>query len=181
MFIVYLNKSPYFYSYKYNVNSDNENDKWSTKTEFNQGLFDFQWETSYDENCQCYPMVCIALDGNIKLQAIKYTISDSEVSKNTVGSYELIQKLSYSNAYFINTGKIKFYYTTYNKNPREFKSGYSLGLSYEYVNSFTSGTVNTESPLDFFIILQLIFFIIFQLEKNNNRYLNNKLTFIKYS
>ena len=95
MFIGYLNQSPNFYAYKYNVNSNNENEKWNEKTEFNQGLFDFKWQTSKRENCNYYPMICIALDGNIKLQAIEYTISESQVSKSTHGSHQLIEKLSF--------------------------------------------------------------------------------------
>ena len=50
MFIGYLNQSPYFYAYKYNVASNNEDEKWNTKTEFNQVLFDFKWQTSKKEN-----------------------------------------------------------------------------------------------------------------------------------
>ena len=156
LFIGYLNQSPYFYAYKYK-----ENNKWSTRTEFNQGLFDFKWKITQTNNY--YPMICIALDGNIKLQAIEYSISDSQITKNTHASHQLIEKLSYSNAYF-NANDYKFYFITYNKNPPNFKSGYYIGdsLSFDNVNSFTSETINTESPLDFFYnftIIQMNFIV----------------------
>ena len=179
MFIGYLNQSPNFYAYKYNVNSDNEDEIWGEITEFNQCLFDFKWQTSKRENYYYYPMICIALDGNIKLKAIEYTISDSQINKNTHSSHALIEKLSYSNAYFINTDKDKFYFITYNKNPPDFKSGYSLGdgLSFDYISSFSSGTTNTEFPLDFFynftiiemnfiVYTRYVYYEIYNTEKN---------------
>ena len=147
MFIGYLNKHNNFYSYKY---KDNE---WSTTTDFNQGLFDFKWTTN-PINSNIYQMIGIVLDGNIKLQAIKYTINNqNDISKNTVGNFQLVECLSYSNAYFINyNDKYPFYFMTYNKDPPNFRSGYSLsdGISFEYINNFASSKINTESPLDFY-------------------------------
>ena len=151
MFIGYLNKHNKFYSY--NFQSSN-NDKWGQITEFNQGLYDFKW-THYNVG-NYYPMKCIALDGLIKLQAIKFELSNSDgninISKNTVGSFTLLNTiLSYSNAFFNSDSEI-FYFLTYDKNPPNFKSGFSLSdsIGFDNINSFTSSQTNDESPLDFY-------------------------------
>ena len=134
MFIGYLNKDQFLYSYKYNDGI------WSTKTEFNNGLYDFKW-TIYNVD-DYYPMICIALEGdNIKLQAIKYDLRNNQISKNTIGTYPLINNIfSHSNAYFINSEQKKFYFMTYKETPPNFKSGFSLSDDIDFISisSFSS-------------------------------------------
>ena len=138
MFIGYLNKNRYFYAYKYNVNSDNEEEKWGQKTEFNEGLFDFKWQTTKKSDTNYYPMICIALNGEIQLQGKEYYIEENSINNNNQATCKLIDKLTYSNAYFIDGDTYKFYFITYDKNPPNFKSGYHLGdgISFDYINYF---------------------------------------------
>ena len=150
MFIGYLNKHKYFYSYNFQSSND---DKWGQTTEFNQGLYDFKW-TFYNVGTY-YPMKCIALDGAFKLQAGKFEINNSDgninISKNTVGSFTLLDNMfCYSNAFFKSDSEI-FYFLTYDKNLPNFKSGFSLSdsIGFDNINSFSSSQTNDESPLDF--------------------------------
>ena len=92
-------------------------------------------------------MKCIALDGVLKLEAVKFEINNSNgninINKNIVGDFTLLDTMfSYSNAFFNSDSEI-FYFLTYDKNPPNFKSGFSLSdsIGFDNISSFTSSQI----------------------------------------
>ena len=152
MFMGYLNKIKTFYSYQFDSSYGGT---WKGSNDIYNCLYDFKWTTSGNSNNE-YPMILLADRGSIYLVGSKITVQANMNNLNRNDEYNngyLIGQLTYSNAFFTKTyDKYQFYYLTYDKNPPDFKSGYSLTESIEYsssINNF-SATNNNDSPLDFY-------------------------------
>jgi hypothetical protein len=98
MFVSYLNKHNLIYVYKFDSN------EWITNsaTTIYNGLFDFKWTTdAINTENTIYPMKMIVYDNNkIRLIGTLFTINNDGIYREDKYFQDLIDSLTYSNAYF---------------------------------------------------------------------------------
>ena len=151
MFMAYLNKENILYYYNFHKH------EYGQITMHNL-LYDFIWTTNKISD-GTYPMVYIDLEDGVSLVSSKFEINNNEnfVGKNDIAvKNNIFEVLSNTNLYFSETD-YHFYFITYDKEPPNFKSGYSLEdtINYTDINNFQIIS-NSDSPLDFYYDFKII-------------------------
>ena len=147
MFVAYLNNHNIMYVYNLDSNTWTSN----TATTFYNGLFDFKWTTDGNYNNE-YPMKMIVYnDNHLILKGTIFTLESNNINRDDVKSQDLIDTLTYSNAYF-DYNNDYFYFITYDKEPPDYKSGFfnsQTTFDYSNIGNLIINT-NITSPLEFY-------------------------------
>ena len=147
MFVAYLNNHNIMYVYNLDSNTWTSN----SATTFYNGLFDFKWTTDGNYNNE-YPMKMIVYnDNHLILKGTIFILESNNINRNDVTSQDLIDTLTYSNAYF-DYNNDYFYFITYDKEPPDYKSGFfnsQTTFDYSNIGNLIINT-NITSPLEFY-------------------------------
>ena len=142
LFISYLNAKIDLFQIDIN------NQKILYQHNFEDGIFDFKWQTS--NNPIMFPLVL--KDQNIDIKKITFnSISNNGFSYNIDSSKNIVENLQSNYKAFFNSKNSNFYWINYNNNNKEFKSGYCNNIENLYYSDINNIQIknNENSPLEF--------------------------------
>ena len=148
MFVAYTNHFNIFYAIKIKE----EYAGWNGDTKMYDGLFDFKWTTTEEQDGDnvVYPMKFLTLhDKRLELKGTKFTVKSDKIDRSDVSTNILLENVRANTyAYFDETND-NFYYISYSS-VSDFKSGYYNGgdIPYNSVDSISIIKYN-KSPLEF--------------------------------